>query len=128
MKQRFLRVGNDFITEDSASVGVVAVPDPISVLACKALEDYMRNILENVATLKFGHQPLLRPPISYIFPNSTEAQSEVVEENENCINIGDLNLLFKLKPWLLADMEADIFGISTGTDGISRSKDDSFDE
>lgn len=94
------------------------ISEPIAVLACKALEDYMRNLLENVATLKYGHQSTLRPPISYIFPNCHDDENE--EDNDNValdcmtnVSRGDLNVLFKLKPWLLADMEADIISFES---------------
>lgn len=74
----------------------------------------MKNLLENAASLKFGHQNLLRPPISYIFPNVSEETDKVEGEKAKfCdgnfkITEKDLYLLFKLKPWLLADMESDL--------------------
>lgn len=127
MRKRFLRVALEHhVPLDSNSI---MIPDPIAALACEALEDYMRNLLENVATLKFGHQPLLRPPISYIFPNLTESEdksgiegedegeSEGLINDDNCkswndcddfVNLKDLKLLFKLKPWLLAEMEPEV--------------------
>lgn len=117
MKKRFMRVGSngDFIIQDSWTISTIS--DSIAVLACKSLEDYMKNILENVASLKFGHQPLLRPPISYMFPNSiapAESENSSSNSNSSCclVNREDLTLLFKLKPWLLAEMESDVMTLS----------------
>lgn len=112
MKQRFLRVGSHF--NDNPSL-----PDSVSVLACKSLEDYMKNLLENVATLKFGHEMRLRPPISYIFPDEITTQNDELEtgcseaEAVECSAVSkkDLSLLFKLKPWLLGDMESDLIDL-----------------
>lgn len=112
MRSRFLKVASSTLDENSSTP---TISDSIAVLACKSLEDYMKNLLENAATIKFGHQTLLRPPISYIFPGASEEENEGkahVEELEVKgkleITEKDLNLLFKLKPWLLADMESDI--------------------
>ena len=108
MKQRFLRIGSTIATDN------INVPDLIPILACKALEDYMKNILENVATMKFGRQTLLRPPISYIFPNSTDPELEtdnkdyLMAKEESEVTLKDVSLLFKLKPRLLADLESDL--------------------
>ena len=107
MKSLFLRVSNAL--EDPLNLPIIS--DSIAILACKSLEDYIKNILENVATIKFGHQPLLRPPISYIFPNFSEDQTETMVENHQIagkVTEKDLYLLFKLKPWLLGDMESDL--------------------
>lgn len=104
MKQRFLRVGGLFSQPSSAT----CVPDSIPILACKALEDYMKNLMENVSTMKFGREPLLRPPISYIFPDEIDANNSLERGEVGEITETDLSLLFKLKPWLLADMEADL--------------------
>ena len=108
MKSRFLKVASALDENSSAPT----ISDSIAVLACKSLEDYMKNLLENVATIKFGHQTLLRPPISYIFPNASEEEKAHKEELDikvkSKITEKDLNLLFKLKPWLLADMESDL--------------------
>lgn len=113
MKSRFLKIAQSTLLDDNYTP---TISDSIAVLACKSLEEYMKNLLENVATIKFGHQNLLRPPISYIFPNVNEeeiAEGREDEENFNTktpeiITEKDLNLLFKLKPWLLADMESDL--------------------
>ena len=75
----------------------------------------MKTVLDNLVALKFGRQTLLRAPISYIFPGEwdstchikdmmTETDTKETETEE--ITVNDLNLLFRLKPWLLADMEA----------------------
>ena len=107
MKSRFLKVLSS-LDENSLAP---TISDSIAILACKSLEDYMKNLLENAATIKFGHQTLLGPPISYIFPNASEENAQKEElEIKGKLNITekDLNLLFKLKPWLLADMESDI--------------------
>ena len=128
MKKRFTKIGLEYLKEDSEifnvdynlnselngqDILIRMCPDPVAVLACKSLEDYMKNLLENMATLKGGTEPLLRPPISYIFPEYFDdfTGAEAAEATENKIlkiTEMDLNLLFRLKPWLLADMEYDI--------------------
>lgn len=137
MKKRFTKIGLEYLKEDSEifnvdfnfnssldqdgqDILIKMCPDPIAVLACKSLEDYMKNLLENMATLKGGNESLLRPPISYIFPeyfdDFTGAETEPAGYVSNKstgneilkITDMDLNLLFRLKPWLLADMEYDI--------------------
>lgn len=120
MKQRFQKIASNFnvpVNGNSASTSTI-IPDSIAVLACKALEDYMKNVMENLVTLKCGRQTLLRPPISYIFPNEMEEEEEeaevgILDSKANSteietemISVNDLNLLFRMKPWLLADMEA----------------------
>lgn len=119
MKQRFQKIAASNFT-DPATGTAPTIPDSIAVLACKALEDHMKNILENLVTLKCGRQTLLRPPISYIFPSekrpdseeksrpdrNPDDDSEIIETTEALISVNDLNLLFRMKPWLLADMEA----------------------
>lgn len=108
MKSRFFKVASS--TADGNSY-TPTISDSIAVLACKSLEDYMKNLLENAATLKFGHKSLLRPPISYIFPIASEEENKFEGESEKfCgkITEKDLYFLFKLKPWLLADMESDL--------------------
>lgn len=112
MKSRFLKIAAS--TADGNSY-TPTISDSIAVLACKSLEDYMKNLLENAATLKFGHQSLLRPPISYIFPNVSEGENdEKFKGKEEEVTLSDkitekdLYFLFKLKPWLLADMESDL--------------------
>ena len=75
----------------------------------------MKTVMENLVTLKCGRQTLLRPPISYIFPSEREPESTEFSTDFNLstahtstemVTVDDLNLLFRLKPWLLADMEA----------------------
>lgn len=113
MKSRFCKIYA--CTHDENSL-TPTISDSIAILACKSLEDYMKNLLENVATIKFGHQPLLRPPISYIFPNFSEDQNNEISigerggdyQKDKKVTEKDLNLLFKLKPWLLGDMESDL--------------------
>jgi hypothetical protein len=108
MKSRFLKVSSTLVNENSSTP---TISDSIAILACKSLEDYMKNLLDNVAAIKFGHQPLLRAPISYIFPNVSDDQNETIIGDKlrvNEVTEKDLNLLFKLKPWLLGDMESDL--------------------
>jgi hypothetical protein len=98
------------------------IADPIIALACKSLEDYMKNIMENLLTLRFGEQTLLRPPISYIFPNVSEDPNQTEQQTRNntvyqrSVTEEDLNLLFRLKPWLLADMESELCLLNSDED------------
>lgn len=103
MKQRFLKIASNYTEPNTGNILSPVVSDSIAVLACKALEDHMKNIMENLVTLKSGRQPLLRPPISYIFSN--EKDQFIENKIETTITLDDLILLFRLKPWLLADME-----------------------
>lgn len=115
MKSRFCKIAASTHDENFLTP---TISDSIAILACKSLEDYMKNLLENVATIKFGHQPLLRPPISYIFPNFSEDQNNEIligkrgggdyNQKDKKVTEKDLNLLLKLKPWLLGDMESDL--------------------
>lgn len=135
MKNIILSIGSELI-EDAAQ-GFdgennnfnFVVDDQIPILACKSLEDYLKNILENVLTLKTGNLPKLRPPISYIFNEYNnedvdveEVKLEAIEAIEDVTNShtssddsvpeiiteNDLLTLFNLKPWLLADMKHDL--------------------
>lgn len=107
MKQRFLKIASNFNDPNSAAPLAPTISDSVAVLACKALEDYMKTVMENLVTLKCGRQTLLRAPISYIFPNEqSDPLHETETEKEEIISVNDLNLLFRLKPWLLADMES----------------------
>ena len=110
MKQRFIKISSEYL-QDTVEPDTEIIPDSMAVLTCKALEDYMKNLLENLATLKYGHQPLLRPPISYIFPNVQDT-NDIVGVNSvdyfGRVTERDLKLLFQMKPWLLADMELDL--------------------